>query len=78
MSDTDAIIIGRRKTAWTNLERLYLHENEIGDKGAIALGANTTWSKLKGLRLFSNRIGDEGAVSIGSNTSWKQLYRLDL
>ena len=68
----DQILLGKI------LELLYLHENEIGDKGAVAIGADTTWSKLRELALNSNRIGDEGAVSIGSNTTWKNLEELYL
>ena len=58
---------------WTNLEELYLYNNQIGDKGAITIGNNSAWVKLKKLYLSSNRIGDEGATSIGSYKIWINL-----
>ena len=78
LSDTDATIIGRTKTVWKVITELSLWENEIGNLGAAAIGANITWSKLRELSLQSNRIGDEGAVAIGSNTTWTNLERLYL
>ena len=52
---------------WTNLDSLYLHENEIGDAGASIIGSNVAWENLRELTLGRNNISDKGAIAIGSN-----------
>ena len=50
----------------SNLEILDLWENNIGDKGCIAL-SNYLPCNLKGLVLADNKIGDYGAIALSSS-----------
>ena len=68
------------------LERLFLDDNEIGDKGckalAAALGKEGAAPRLETLYLQSNKIGDEGckalAAALGKESAAPRLETLYL
>ena len=81
ISDEEANVLATALTDNTTLEKLYLHQNNIGDEGAKAIAqvleTNKTL-KLKILGLNKNNIGDEGAKAIAqvleTNTIFDSLY----
>ena len=75
IQDSDTIVIARYLS---DIGELWLDGNQIGDKGAEAIGKNKTWTSLKSLRLGKNRIQDEGAFWIGKNQVWIHLEELRL
>ena len=54
LEDSDAIALRRYRKG--GREELMLHDNYIGDEGAISIGSNTTWLNLEKLYLHNNLI----------------------
>ena len=65
LTDSLACILATALHGLPGLERVYLHDNTIGDEGAVAIaGALHGLPGLKVVDLQDNTIGDEGAVAI--------------
>ena len=62
----------------SNITRLYLEWNDIGDQGACEIANNLVGSNLTYLYLGSNQIGDEGTCEIANNLVGSKLTDLDL
>ena len=67
LTDNEAAMLS---DAPATLTKLNLYSNQIGDKGASALAANTTLTQLN---LGNNQISDEGATRLAANTTLTKL-----
>ena len=67
-----------KNTTWTNLEKLILNENKLGDKGSRMIGSNVVWTNLKHLDLSNNKIGEEDGTAIGKNNNFFTTTKLEI
>jgi len=57
----------------TALEKLYLTNNNIGEKGAVEIGKIIEKSlSLKEVYLQNNRLGDQGAIELSFGISFNK------
>ena len=73
-----ALVSVLRKSLWVNLEELYLHQNNLGDKEAAELVKTENFKNLRIISLCDNYITDEGALCLLKDNFWKKLEELDL
>ena len=59
-------------TTWIQLERVYLEENGIGDKGGVEIGRNAEWKKLNVLQLKGDQLRRKITAAIGLNRTWTE------
>jgi len=60
----------------TDLKKLYLCSNKMGDAGAIALAKSENLKKLNVLSIWRNEIRDEGGKALAESPNFMNLERL--
>lgn len=70
--------IGLAAAPLTRLTRLNLHNNKVGDRGAVALARSPHLRGLRSLDLSGNEIADEGAYALAESSTLSGLQWLEL